>query len=132
MIIWVFNFFRKFSIDSFLDCDIVNILYAMISQYKENRYSKNTQKKENDISFWRSNSRTKIKVEMDWSSVLSVRSTDQRWTARVTSWNCPQGRRSQERHLTCWEDDHSRTVGHRWREVEQSRYTWESLKKAVT
>lgn len=36
LIILVFNFFRQLSIDSFLDYDIVNILYAMISQYKEN------------------------------------------------------------------------------------------------
>ncbi|CAH2108571.1 unnamed protein product [Euphydryas editha] len=71
------------------------------------------------------------KLKWKWAGHV-VRSTDQRWTTRVTSWSGPPGRRSRGRPLTRWEDDLRRTAGPDWRDVAQDRDTWASLEEAFT
>ncbi|GBP61538.1 hypothetical protein EVAR_44009_1 [Eumeta japonica] len=61
-----------------------------------------------------------------------VRYTDRRWTARVTLWNGPTGKRSRGRPSTRWEDDLRRIAGPNWTDIARDRDVWASLEEAFT
>lgn len=72
-----------------------------------------------------------LKLKWKWAGHVA-RYTDQRWTAKVTYWSGPTGKRSRGRPLTRWEDDLRRTAGANWIDVAQDRDAWASLEEAFT
>ncbi|GBP37018.1 Putative uncharacterized transposon-derived protein F52C9.6 [Eumeta japonica] len=72
-----------------------------------------------------------LKLKWKWAGHV-VRYTDRRWTARVTLWNGPTGKRSRGRPPTRWEDDLRQIAGPNWTDIARDRDVWASLEEAFT
>ena len=63
-----------------------------------------------------------------WAGHLS-RTTDNRWTKRLTEWQPRTGKRRRGRQKRRWRDDITSYMGTTWPRIAQSRTTWKKLKE---
>ncbi|KAJ8705403.1 hypothetical protein PYW07_011230 [Mythimna separata] len=71
------------------------------------------------------------KLKWRWAGHIA-RLSDNRWTARITSWRGPSGTRKRGRPAARWSDDIIQVAGKQWMETAKNRDTWKSLEEAFT
>lgn len=71
------------------------------------------------------------KLKWRWAGHVA-RLSDNRWTAKTTSWRGPLGQRKRGRPITRWADDIIKVAGVQWPRAAENREYWSSLEEAFT
>ena len=70
-------------------------------------------------------------LKWKWAGHVA-RTTDNRWTKRVTKWKGPSGKRRSGKPKDRWVDDINKIAGKEWIQMAQDRKVWKNLEEAYT